>query len=190
MAEKISKGDQVEWQSGSGKTSGTVQEKVTAQKEVEGNNVAASSDDPRYLVKNDSTGNVTGHKPESLSPSGKSSQPDQESGQNYSADEREYIKEFQEAVNLSSKKLQDWLKTDESKSVGQKDDDESIGHKSGKRIIEILNKNKSDYTDEDIDHMKRVVSYVHRHLAQKPSGEIEDTPWRYSLMNWGHDPLK
>jgi hypothetical protein len=21
-------------------------------------------------------------------------------------------------------------------------------------------------------------------------GESTDTPWRYSLMNWGHDPLK
>ena len=31
---------------------------------------------------------------------------------------------------------------------------------------------------------------VHRHLAQRPSGDIEDTPWRYSLKNWGHDPLK
>jgi len=32
--------------------------------------------------------------------------------------------------------------------------------------------------------------YVHRHLAHRPSGDVERTPWRYSLMNWGHDPLK
>ena len=29
-----------------------------------------------------------------------------------------------------------------------------------------------------------------RHLAQRPSGNVTDTPWRYSLMNWGHDPKK
>lgn len=29
---------------------------------------------------------------------------------------------------------------------------------------------------------------THRHLAQRPIGDIGDTPWRYSLMNWGHDP--
>jgi hypothetical protein len=38
--------------------------------------------------------------------------------------------------------------------------------------------------------MRRVVSYVHRHQAQTPKGDIEDSNWRYSLMNWGHDPLK
>jgi hypothetical protein len=35
-----------------------------------------------------------------------------------------------------------------------------------------------------------LVSYVHRDKAQKPSGDVEDSTWPYSLMNWGHDPLK
>ena len=99
--------------------------------------------------------------------------------------------EFGEAVNMSRKELEDWLDTDESKSVGQSDDGgESKGHESGRKIVEILGKNNSDYTEEDIDHMRRVVSYVHRHQAQKPKGDVEDSNWRYSLMNWGHDPLK
>ncbi|MER5294490.1 DNA-binding protein, partial [Streptomyces pharetrae] len=25
--------------------------------------------------------------------------------------------------------------------------------------------------------------------AQRPSGDVRDTRWRHSLMNWGHDPL-
>ncbi|MGB3651745.1 MAG: DUF3140 domain-containing protein [Rivularia sp. (in: cyanobacteria)] len=109
-----------------------------------------------------------------------------------SKDTETVIKEFDDAVNMTAKQLESWLKTEESKSVGQKKDgdDESIGHKSGKHIIEILEKKKDDYTDDDISHMKKVVSYVHRHSAQKPDGDIEDTPWRYSLMNWGHDPIK
>ena len=109
-----------------------------------------------------------------------------------SKDTKTVIEEFDDAVNMTAKQLESWLKTDESKSVGQKDDgdDESIGHKSGKHIIDILQKKKDDYTDDDISHMRKVVSYVHRHSAQKPDGDIEDTPWRYSLMNWGHDPLK
>jgi len=45
-------------------------------------------------------------------------------------------------------------------------------------------------TDEDGAHMRTVVGYVHRHLAQRPSGVVAGTPWRYSLLNWGHDPLK
>ena len=101
------------------------------------------------------------------------------------------MEEFDEAVNMSSKELEEWLETEESKEVGQKDDgSESKGHESGRKIVEILGKNNSDYTEEDIDHMRRVVSYVHRHQAQKPKGDVEDSNWRYSLMNWGHDPLK
>lgn len=101
------------------------------------------------------------------------------------------IEEFDEAVNMTRKELEDWLQTDESQSVGQSDGGgESKGHESGRMIVEILKKNKSEYTDDDIDQMRRVVSYVHRHQAQKPSGGVEDSTWRYSLLNWGHDPLK
>ncbi|GAX41191.1 hypothetical protein NIES4075_21600 [Tolypothrix sp. NIES-4075] len=108
-----------------------------------------------------------------------------------SKDVKSAIDEFHASVNMTAKELESWLKTEESQSVGQKkDDDESIGHKSGKRIIELLHKKKDDYTDDDLSHMKKVVSYVHRHSAQQPEGDVEDTHWRYSLMNWGHDPLK
>jgi hypothetical protein len=106
-------------------------------------------------------------------------------------DRQQIIEEFDEAVNMTRKELEDWLQTDESQSVGQSDDGgESKGHESGRRIVEILGKNKSNYTDDDLDHMRRVVSYVHRHQAQEPSGDVEDSTWRYSLLNWGHDPLK
>jgi len=101
------------------------------------------------------------------------------------------MEEFGEAVNMSAGELEEWLQTDESKSVGQTDGGgESKGHESGRRIVEILRKNKSDYTDDDVDHMRRVVSYVHRHQAQDPKDDVENSNWRYSLMNWGHDPLK
>lgn len=107
------------------------------------------------------------------------------------ADDKLVVKEFKQAVNMTAKELESWLKTDESKEVGQKSDGkESIGHQSGQQIVEILHKREADYTDDDVSQMKRVVSYVHRHMAQQPSGDIEHTRWRYSLMNWGHDPLK
>jgi hypothetical protein len=100
--------------------------------------------------------------------------------------------EFQEAVNMDADELKEWLETDESKSVGQSDDGggESKGHESGRRIVEILEKDENNIDQDDIDHMRKVVSYVRRHQAQKPEGNVEDTNWRYSLLNWGHDPLK
>jgi hypothetical protein len=102
-------------------------------------------------------------------------------------------KQFAEAVNMTASELTTWLGSEDSKSVGAKDgkDSESTGHESGRRIVEILEKHKADRDDEDEEQMNRTVSYVHRHLAQRPTKEsLEDSKWRYSLMNWGHDPLK
>ncbi len=102
------------------------------------------------------------------------------------------IKEFQEAVNMTASEISRWLETGNSQAVGQKQDggSEAIGHQSGRSIVELLHKKRTDYTEDDIAQMRRVIGYVHRHLAQKPSGDISETHWRYSLMNWGHDPLK
>jgi hypothetical protein len=105
-------------------------------------------------------------------------------------DRQQTIEEFEDAVNMTPKELEEWLRTDESKSVGQ-GKGESKGHESGRRIVEIKNKKKSEYTDDDLEHMNKVTSYVHRHLVQGPKKQnVEDSKWRYSLMNWGHDPLK
>ena len=107
-------------------------------------------------------------------------------------DDQQTIKEFHEAVNMTAKELDTWLKRDESREVGQKKDgdQEWNGDESGRMIVKILGKKRADYVADDLAQMRRTVSYVHRHLAQRPSGDITETPWRYSLMNWGHDPKK
>ena len=106
-------------------------------------------------------------------------------------DRQQVIEEFDEAVNMTPKELEEWLETDESRSVGQTEGGgESKGHVSGRRIVEIQRKNKSEYTEDDVEHMKRVNGYVKRHLGQGPKNDVENSNWRYSLMNWGHDPLK
>jgi hypothetical protein len=98
--------------------------------------------------------------------------------------------DWKQAVNMTATELEHWLDTDDSLSVGQDEGGESTGHKSGGRIVEILGTKKADLDDDDVAHMRKVVGYVHRHLAQRPKGDVKDTAWRYSLMNWGHDPLK
>ncbi|RCK71319.1 DUF3140 domain-containing protein [Desertihabitans brevis] len=105
-------------------------------------------------------------------------------------DDEETRDGFDEAVNMTPKELEEWLETEESKSVGQSEGGESTGHRSGRRIVELLRTRKGDLTDDDFDHMRKVNGYVKRHLAQRPDGDVTDTRWRYSLMNWGHDPLK
>jgi hypothetical protein len=101
---------------------------------------------------------------------------------------------FAEAVNMTASELEKWLDTEHSRQVGDKSGgSESTGHRSGRRIVELLRTKAGDLTDDDLAHMRKVVGYVHRHLEQrpdKPAAELAETPWRYSLMNWGHDPLK
>lgn len=107
------------------------------------------------------------------------------------ADETDEIYDaFYDAVNLQPQELEEFLETDDSKSVGDRDDGESTGHESGRRIVELKRTHKADLTHDQFRHMKKVVNYINRHLSQRPDGDVEDTPWRYSLMNWGHDPLK
>lgn len=101
------------------------------------------------------------------------------------------IDDFDDAVNMTASELEDWLATDESKAAGQKDGGgESTGHASGRRIVKLLRTKKADLTDDDVTHMRKVSGYVARHIAQRPDGDVSDTSWRHSLMNWGHDPLK
>ncbi|MCP9993915.1 DUF3140 domain-containing protein [Streptomyces albogriseolus] len=91
---------------------------------------------------------------------------------------------------MSPGDLAKWLETGESRSAGQhKDGGESTGHASGRRIVGLLRARRADLTEDDYAHMRKVVGYIHRHLAQRPSGDVTDTRWRHSLMNWGHDPL-
>ncbi len=106
----------------------------------------------------------------------------------------ETFREFKAELNMTAAELEKWLKTEESRSVGQKksgnDADESTGHESGRKIVAILHKEQADLGDGDFTQMHRVISYVRRHRAQGPEKDVETSPWRYSLMNWGFDPCK
>jgi hypothetical protein len=97
---------------------------------------------------------------------------------------------FAQLVNMSAGELEAWLDTAHSRSVGQDSGDgESIGRKSGRRILAILRSHAAPSAD-DIRHMRRVVSFIRRQQACAPLRNRESSRWRYALMNWGHDPLK
>lgn len=108
-------------------------------------------------------------------------------------DRDKVAKDFHQAVNMTAAEIGRWLRTKESRAVGFKGADgqarESVGHASGRMIVAILGKRKTELTDADYRHMRKVVGYVNRHRAQPPANQVTSR-WRYSLMNWGHDPLK
>ena len=105
-------------------------------------------------------------------------------------DPRAVARDFAALVNLGAAELEDWLEGEESRSVGQKTaDGDSIGRASGRRIVAILRTEEPERSEADFAHMRKVVGFIRRHRAQQPAN-IFTSRWRWSLMNWGHDPLK
>ncbi|GJC87867.1 hypothetical protein ColLi_10705 [Colletotrichum liriopes] len=118
----------------------------------------------------------------------------------------EVISEFNEHVNMTAEELESWLKSNDSNSAGWPKDDaegegETVGHDSGRKIVEILQANpekkEDEYTDDQVEHMRKVVAYCKRHLAQESKSNSEKSPEEVkktksyaSLKNWGHDFLK
>jgi hypothetical protein len=66
MEKKFNRGDKVEWNTPQGKTRGSVEKKLTSPTKIKGHKVAASEDNPEYLVKSEKSGDTAAHKPESL----------------------------------------------------------------------------------------------------------------------------
>ncbi|MES2900471.1 MAG: DUF2945 domain-containing protein [Pseudomonadota bacterium] len=66
MTNTFKAGDKVEWESAQGTVRGTVKKKLTAPIDIKGHHVAASPDNPEYLVVSDKTGTEAAHKPTAL----------------------------------------------------------------------------------------------------------------------------
>ena len=121
-------------------------------------------------------------------------------GQPLSDDDRKQVRAaFHEAVNMTQAELRRWLDTPDSQSVGMTGGgervhdpagEEAVGHQMGRHILALHDMHQDRYGDAEYDLMRKVTGYVHRHTAQRPHGDVADSRWRKSLMNWGHDPLK
>ena len=112
-------------------------------------------------------------------------------------DEAEIRREFYRLTNMTSVELRAWLDTAESRGVGmvRRGEAESVGRQSARRILAIRATPADALTASDYVHMRKVIGFCRRHLAQRPlglrtGGDLSRTRWRWSLMNWGHDPLK
>jgi Hypervirulence associated proteins TUDOR domain len=66
MSQDFKKGDHVKWNSSQGEVEGTVERKLTEPTEIKSHHVAASKENPEYLVKSDKSGKEAAHKPDSL----------------------------------------------------------------------------------------------------------------------------
>jgi hypothetical protein len=106
--------------------------------------------------------------------------------------DRERIRrDFTAAVNMTAGEIRQWLGTEESRSVGwvPPGGGESVGHAAGRRIAAILSAPVRELGEGDYAMMRKAVGFIRRHRAQEPANPVTSR-WRYSLMNWGCDPLR
>jgi len=65
---------------------------------------------------------------------------------------------------------------------------EHAGEPTGQHVLAILQKRRTDLTDEDLEVMYQVVETVEAEVDVE--NEPEDSPRRHRLMSVGHDPLR
>ena len=66
MTKDLKAGDKVSWDSSGGHSTGKVVKKQTNPTQIKGHRVAASKDNPQYIVKSDKSGKEAAHKPGEL----------------------------------------------------------------------------------------------------------------------------
>ncbi|SEP81301.1 Protein of unknown function [Faunimonas pinastri] len=71
MAKELKPGDKVKWESSGGESVGKVVKKLTSETHIKSHKVAASQENPEYLVESDKSHKQAAHKPEALKPVGR-----------------------------------------------------------------------------------------------------------------------
>ena len=66
MTKSLRSGEKVSWESSGGHSTGKVVRKLTSPMKIKGHKVAASKDNPEYLVESAKSGKQAAHKPEAL----------------------------------------------------------------------------------------------------------------------------
>jgi plastocyanin len=66
MTKQLKAGDKVAWDTSQGETHGKVVRKQTTPTMIKTHKVAASKDNPEYIVKSDKSGKIAAHKPTEL----------------------------------------------------------------------------------------------------------------------------
>ncbi len=97
--------------------------------------------------------------------------------------------EFHRVVNMSSRELQEWLLTREAHENSEGLPDQA-GSETGRHVLAILRKRRTDLTADDARVMRHVVDRVLSQRRDDLEPVAGEAHWRYRLMSLGHDPLK
>jgi hypothetical protein len=97
--------------------------------------------------------------------------------------------DFHRAVNMTSQELAAWLRVSEA-SEETEPLPEHAGSPTGQHVLAILQKRRTDLTDDDVAVMYEVVDTVAEQADVENEPAAEDPRRRHLLMSLGHDPLK
>ncbi|MFF7945449.1 DUF3140 domain-containing protein [Streptomyces griseorubiginosus] len=97
--------------------------------------------------------------------------------------------DFHRAVNMTSQELAAWLRVSDADESAEPLP-EHAGEPTGQHVLAILQKRRTDLTDEDLEVMYQVVETVEAEVDVENEPEAEDGPRRHRLMSVGHDPLR
>jgi hypothetical protein len=97
--------------------------------------------------------------------------------------------DFHRVVNMTSQELAAWLRVSDADEETEPLPDRA-GTPTGQHVLAILQKRRTDLTDDDIQVMYDVVDTVTEEADFENEPEPEQTHRRHQLMSIGHDPLK
>ncbi|WP_020135378.1 DUF3140 domain-containing protein [Streptomyces sp. 351MFTsu5.1] len=97
--------------------------------------------------------------------------------------------DFHRAVNMTSQEIAAWLRVSDA-DESTEPLPEHAGEPTGQHVLAILQKRRTDLTDEDLEVMYQVVETVEAEVDVENEPEAEDSPRRHRLMSVGHDPLR
>jgi hypothetical protein len=97
---------------------------------------------------------------------------------------------FHTLVNMTSPELRDWLlATPDGADVYAPEPGVDV-HALGDHVLRILEKRRTDLTDDDVAVMARVTDLISSRLANAPADDVANEPWRHTLRTLGHDPTR
>ncbi|POX50650.1 DUF3140 domain-containing protein [Streptomyces sp. Ru72] len=97
--------------------------------------------------------------------------------------------DFHRVVNMTSQELAAWLRVRDADEESEPLPEEA-GTPTGRHVLSILQKRRTDLTDDDVRVMRKVVDTVASEVDVENEPEAEDEHRRHRLMTLGHDPLK
>jgi hypothetical protein len=97
--------------------------------------------------------------------------------------------DFHRVVNMTSQELAAWVRVSDA-DENSEPLPEHAGTPMGQHVLAILQKRRTDLTDDDISVMYEVVDTVTAETDLENEPVAENTRRRQRLMTIGHDPLR